>query len=169
MFPHLAGQQADYLEKQLHAFRNKTRLSADAQNFMWPIVKDLTDQEIKLLASYFSSQKRVPSLPQDPTAVSITEELIKKGASLYQTGIPGKGVPACSVCHGSSAEGSARAPVLAGQPKEYIMKQLHAFRSNERTDATVMPGYSKEISPEAAEALGAFLQSLKPTAPQALP
>ncbi|UQA50750.1 MULTISPECIES: c-type cytochrome [Vibrio] len=53
-FPRLASQQADYLQNQLHAWKNGTR-SGDPLNMMGGIAKKLTDKEIKNLSYYFAS------------------------------------------------------------------------------------------------------------------
>lgn len=50
--PHLAGQRASYLAKQLKAFR-----AGDRKNrVMNPITRDLTDTDIENLAAYWSAQ-----------------------------------------------------------------------------------------------------------------
>lgn len=53
-FPHLAGQHADYIESQLHAWQNGTR-SGDANGIMGVMAKKLTDEEITAVASYFAN------------------------------------------------------------------------------------------------------------------
>ncbi|WP_373018997.1 cytochrome c [Thiomicrorhabdus sp.] len=52
-FPKLAGQHANYLEKQLKDFRDGFRKDATMATF----AKGLTDQEIKDLAAYYEAQK----------------------------------------------------------------------------------------------------------------
>lgn len=51
MFPHLAGQNAPYLQIQLENFRDGTRYHP----LMTPVAQSLTDQEIRELAEYFSN------------------------------------------------------------------------------------------------------------------
>ena len=53
LWPNLAGQKKAYLEKQIKAFRDEERIDPT----MLPMVKPLTDQDIKDLAAYFSSLK----------------------------------------------------------------------------------------------------------------
>lgn len=53
-FPHLAGQHADYIESQLHAWQNGTR-SGDANGIMGVMAKKLTDEEITAVAQYFAN------------------------------------------------------------------------------------------------------------------
>lgn len=51
MFPHLAGQNAAYLQAQLENFRDGTRYHP----LMTPVAQSLSDEEISELASYYSS------------------------------------------------------------------------------------------------------------------
>lgn len=41
----------------------------------------------------------------------------------------------CAACHGPSGVGLANVPDIAGLPEDYIVQQLHAFRSGERRSA----------------------------------
>lgn len=51
LFPHIAGQQAAYLEMQLEHFRSGERYHP----LMTPIAQTLSTQDISDLATYFSS------------------------------------------------------------------------------------------------------------------
>lgn len=53
IWPNLAGQKAQYLEKQLKHFRDGERNDP----MMAPMAKPLSDQDIADLAAYFSSLK----------------------------------------------------------------------------------------------------------------
>ena len=52
-FPRLAGQHADYLEKAMQRYKNKTRTNAIMNGF----AANLSEQDIVDIAAYFSSQK----------------------------------------------------------------------------------------------------------------
>lgn len=52
LWPNLAGQQAKYLQKQLHAFKSGERQSP----IMEVIAKELTDTQIEAVAEYYSQQ-----------------------------------------------------------------------------------------------------------------
>lgn len=56
MYPHLAGQQAQYLESSIKAYRDGQRTGGTAA-MMTPMVANLTDQDISDLSAYFSQQK----------------------------------------------------------------------------------------------------------------
>ncbi len=53
IFPKLAGQHAQYLENALKAYRDGFRHNDIMNRF----AKGLTDEDIKAIAQYFSSQK----------------------------------------------------------------------------------------------------------------
>ena len=52
LWPNLAGQHAQYLAKQIKAFRDGTR----SDPLMAPMVAALTDEDIENLAAYFAAQ-----------------------------------------------------------------------------------------------------------------
>lgn len=52
-FPRLAGQNADYLQKALERYKNKTRNNAIMNGF----AANLSEQDIEDITAYFSSQK----------------------------------------------------------------------------------------------------------------
>lgn len=64
-FPHLAGQQRDYLVAQLKAFRDHSRADAAARTYMWGMAADLTDADIDTLADYYSRQGSSAGSPGD--------------------------------------------------------------------------------------------------------
>lgn len=51
-YPNLAGQKEQYLIKQLEAYRSGDRTNLEAMN---PLAAELSDQDIKDLAAYYSS------------------------------------------------------------------------------------------------------------------
>lgn len=57
-FPNLNGQSAEYIEQQLHAWRDGKRHN-DLLHLMKPIAERLTEQEIKALAAWFAAQSAV--------------------------------------------------------------------------------------------------------------
>jgi cytochrome c553 len=127
-FPKLAGQQREYLEKQLKAFRDHTRADPMAQAFMWGMTSQLSDQTIADLAAYFSSQK--PTLEKRPDA-----KLAQVGRGIFEQGISSANVAPCLTCHGPVGEGNGIIPRLANQHQEYLLKQLALFKTQVRAEA----------------------------------
>lgn len=155
MFPKLSLQTPEYLTSQLQAFRSKTRASADAQSFMWSVTETLTDEDISVIATYFAGQDA--GAKNTPGA----KEKIITGQELYSNGLPDKGVPSCAACHGSEGQGVAAMPRLAGQHKDYLVKQLRYFKTEERVDSGgMMSGFAKLMSEEDIESVSEYLNSL---------
>ena len=116
IFPSLAGQNQEYLVKQLQDFRSKKRVS----DTMAPQAADLSDANIAGLAAFFAGQ------PAKVQRVSDTE-LVAVGRYIYTKGNTWSGVPACTSCHGDKAYGTATLPRLAGQNMRYLLSQLKDF------------------------------------------
>lgn len=53
-YPHLGGQNAEYLAKQLQAYRDGTRANGSNAAIMMDVASRLTDAEIEAVASYIS-------------------------------------------------------------------------------------------------------------------
>lgn len=72
----------------------------------------------------------------------------------------------CLACHTSSAapQGEVAAPLLEGQPDNFIQWQLVYFRSETRQDP-VMTAIAKPLSNADIRTLGAYLASLPPPKP----
>ena len=127
--PHIAGQHAAYLLKQLTNFKSVDGKPAARDNaIMAGMVAGLSDEDMKNLAAYFSQQKLKPAVAKD-------EKLIAEGQKLWRMGDFSKGIPACAGCHGPAGAGlPAQYPALAGQLPEYTEDQLKKFRSGERAN-----------------------------------
>jgi len=52
LYPHLAGQSAPYLVKQMQAYRSSQRSDPS----MGPIMQTLNEQDMENVAAYFASQ-----------------------------------------------------------------------------------------------------------------
>ncbi len=53
LYPRIAGQTYEYLFQSMKEFRTKERSQAYA-SLMWPSVAQLTDQDLRDLAAYYS-------------------------------------------------------------------------------------------------------------------
>lgn len=118
--PKLAGQYAAYIQKEIKDFQIGLRRD--------PIMSDIAARltnELDLLdiSAYFASQKQM------------TGDVRLFNAAGHRRFTAGNG---CETCHGVNGKGLApnnpRAPVIGGQHKDYLVKQLKDFRSNARTN-----------------------------------
>lgn len=132
-WPNLAGQGAKYLIKQISDIQSGVRPVAE----MTPFVEALTDQDIKDIAAYYVSQTVAITGAQslDSKVYQLNaKEYLRLGERVYRFGNPKLAVPACSSCHSPTGKGNAPAgyPAIGGQHRDYIIKQLRDFRSNQR-------------------------------------
>ncbi|WP_249221167.1 cytochrome c [Cupriavidus sp. KK10] len=126
-YPSLAGQNADYLFKQLRQFKagaGEPALRQDAR--MAAVVQSMSETEMREVARYFSRQP--PARGQ-----AALPHLVEAGKAIYWKGNPSNRLPACISCHRPKGEGIAPDfPRIAGQQPEYVVRQLHAWRSGTR-------------------------------------
>lgn len=121
-FPHMAGQSAFAIYKQLNDFKTGARVN----ELMTVIVRDLDEEQMADVAAHFSALTKGAL---DPRTVSAGDPDI---ASLVEYGVSARGIPACASCHGAHAGGPSETPTLSGQRKEYLAAQLEAFATGER-------------------------------------
>jgi len=66
---------------------------------------------------------------------------VAKGSQLYSQGDAARGVTACLTCHGPGGNSTVPAnPNLAGQPHEYLFKQLEDFKVKQGAELPVRRG-----------------------------
>ena len=140
MYPNIAGQHADYIVKQLKAFKNNT---TRADSVMSPMAAGLSEEDMADLAAYFASQSRTGEEEAAGDTAALANAPAKyepdaiAGKTLYTLGDESRGIAACIGCHGKEGHSDVLIyPNLAKQHPEYIAKQLHNFKSKER------PNYS---------------------------
>jgi cytochrome c553 len=94
IWPSLAGQHEEYLVRQIEAFRSGERSDPSMQ----APVSSLSEQDMQDIAAWFASQSIAPK-GADPA-------LVDRGQRIYRGGIPERGIPACTACHGPSGQGN---------------------------------------------------------------
>lgn len=151
-FPQLAGQNAQYLRKQLEDFRSGQRQHVA----MTAIAQGLSDAQIGAMASYFQAQIPVPHASDDALLAGM-------GRYIYERGNIYSQVPACLSCHSATGAGSARLPRLAGQHPQYVMTQLRRFQNKERrNDSGAMAFVTQGLSELELRAVAAYVGGLNP-------
>lgn len=151
-WPHLAGQHAEYIKKQLMDFREGRRKNDQ----MTPMAMVLSDQDIADLAVYYASLT--------PPAGQTRPENLEAGEFLYRSGDTTKGLVACIACHGPNGMGNpaAKYPRVNGQHAAYTALQLKAFKSEERSNDLngIMRDIAGRMSNDGIEAVADYLQGL---------
>ena len=154
-FPNLAAQTTSYLESQLTAFKQHGRSDPAGFEYMWGISSRLSKDQITELANYFSA------LPAPMAVVSGDTAQLAAGRALFEKGSVANAIPACAGCHGTHAEGMQQFPRLAGQHRDYLLKQLMVFqRTDERPDGAVMKMIAHNLTSENMQDVTAYLETM---------
>lgn len=142
-WPHLAGQKQSYLLQQLKDFKSGTR----KHPMMDPIVKLLSDADLKKLADHFSAQPAAK--PRHPLAANAAAPA---------------SAATCIACHDNAALPTE--PFLHGQQATYMESQIRAFRAGTRKNPT-MEAMVKQLSDSDIKAVAEHFSRLAPIAPAA--
>ena len=153
-FPNLAGQFAGYIFKQVQDFQLGNR-NDDTMSAMAATVVSV--QDLKDISVYFASQKQMKGSGGSN----------KKGAKIYQAGNKKLGdYGACVRCHGKNGKGKGKSnslfPVIGGQTKAYVVKQLKDFKDGKRKNdpAGMMAMVAKGLSDKEIEAVSDYVSGL---------
>ena len=153
-WPKIAGQHEDYLARQTRMVRDQQR---DVPQ-MYPIVMNLSDEDIADLAAWYASQMIEPGVAD--------EALVKPGRALYHGGNPDSGVPACMACHGPTGNGipGAGFPMVRAQHADYTADRLRRYRDGETNQddsySKIMVGVAENLSDAEIEAVSSYIEGL---------
>ncbi|NTV93799.1 MAG: cytochrome c4 [Thiobacillus sp.] len=153
IYPNLAGQHPEYINKQLNDFKAGARKNAT----MAPNVTNLSQQDMLNLAAYFSSQQSKARMAKDAA-------LVAEGQKIYKGGNPGSGVPACASCHGPAGSGiPVQFPRVAGQHSKYVLSQLKNFRSGDRANdgGKMMQVIARKLTDREMLAVAEYISGLR--------
>ena len=147
VFPRLAGQNAEYIAKQLENFKRGKRKSSA----MAPMVAELSPDDMAALGRFYGSRPPHKEAPKDAPLAAV-------GQYIYSQGNRFSGVPACASCHGPDGAGSNALPRLAGQHAAYLDNQLKQFNKRERNnDNAVMHTVVEKMTPLEMAAVSEYL------------
>ena len=156
-FPNLAGQFAGYIFKQVQDFQLGNR-NDDTMSAMAAMVTER--QDLKDIAAYFESQKQMKGKPSG-------SKVANTGKKIFETGNKQLGdYGACVRCHGVNGKGKGKNnslfPVIGGQQKAYIIKQLKDFKAGTRVNdpAGMMAMVAKGLDDKEIEAVADYVSGL---------
>lgn len=148
-FPKLAGQGAEYAFNQMKDIKSGARANGQSADMMKPVVADLSDDELKALASYLES------LREPPTAASTAPATAGKTLFLTKT---------CVACHGKEGKKPLPGyPNIAGQDKAYILAQAKDIKSGARANgkSNAMQPVMHLVTDEEIGAIADYLSTVK--------
>jgi cytochrome c553 len=152
-FPRIAGKPAGYLYNQLVAFRNGTR-KYPPMNYL---VAYLPESYLREIAEHFS--KLQPPFAER-AAANADHGTVARGQALVTAGDSGKGIPACTACHGDRLTGMEPGiPGLVGLRPTYIIAQLTRWQVGDRhaAEPDCMKRIATRLSDEDISAVAAWL------------
>lgn len=132
--PKLGGQQRDYVETALRAYRdgNRPHPTMQAQ------ASSLSDEDISDLAAWFSGFGTATDTATATTVGDLSAAV------------------ACVACHGEQGAGVIpQPPTLAGQQEDYLRHALKEYRDGSRT-GSVMTAFAQALSDDDIDALARF-------------
>jgi cytochrome c553 len=141
--PIIAGQQENYIAKQLQDFRSGDR---KLEIMKW-MSESLSPEELGPAAAHFA-KKNWPARVTNAAA----------------TPAP-RGIAVCQACHAQNFLGALQAegmttPRLAGQSYDYLVESMRKFAEGERTNNGDMVQIMKGISAADREAMARYLSTL---------
>jgi cytochrome c553 len=149
--PKLAGQHPEYLLKQLQEFKAGKRKNAVMQGF----ASTLSDEDMRNIAAWATSQKAKPGFAKDKALVAV-------GERIYKGGIQDRQIAACAGCHSPSGAGiPSQYPRLAGQHADYIASSLKSYRDGSRSNNLVMTQVAAKMNDREIKAVSDYLAGLR--------
>lgn len=153
-YPHIAGQNAKYLETQMRQMRDGERVIP----LMLGQLDAMSDQDLKDIAAHYASQ---------PGKIGqASPDGLELGERIYRGGILDKQVAACTACHSPNGNGNSAAgfPRISGQPVNYTITQLKAYREEERSSDEYVSGMMRDVAARMTdneiEAVANYIQGL---------
>lgn len=149
LIPKLAGQYGKYIAKELRNYQAGTR----SHQIMNAMAATISDEDLADIAAYFASR------PKMKGAGSNSEV----GKKLFLHGDISRTVVACVNCHGVNGKGltpnTSMFPVIGGQQKDYIRRQLVNFRKGDRTNSpnAIMNRITQKLTDDELEALADYV------------
>ena len=149
--PKLAGQHPEYLYKQLVEFKSGKRKNAIMMGF----ASTLSDEDMRNIAAWATSQKAKPGFAKD-------KALVAAGERIYKGGIADRQIAACAGCHSPSGAGiPAQNPRLAGQHADYLVSSLKAYRDGSRANNVIMMGVAAKLNDKEIKAVADYIAGLR--------
>ena len=153
-FPNLAGQVEGYIVDQLKRMKSGERPVAEMTAF----VADLTPEDMSNLGAYYAEQQaQKAAIPESDV------ESAERGEHLFRGGLREMQVAACMSCHAPDGRGiPQRYPRVANQHRDYLTKQLLAYKSGERkSEGNIMNDIAFKLSVQQIEDVSAYMHALK--------
>jgi len=153
LWPSLAGQNVNYLVRQLQHIKSGKRAIIE----MIGSLDNFAQEDLEDIAAFYASQNNAIG--------QAAPDKVELGRKLYYSGSLEKGVPACTACHSPKGKGNSPAgyPLLSGQQSDYIAKALKNYRTGERNNdesSQMMMAIAYKLDDVEIDALSSFINGL---------
>ena len=153
LWPSLAGQNVNYLVRQLQHIKSGKRAIIE----MIGSLDNFAQEDLEDIAAFYASQNNAIG--------QAASDKVELGRKLYYSGSLEKGVPACTACHSPKGKGNSPAgyPLLSGQQSDYIAKALKNYRTGERNNdesSQMMMAIAYKLDDVEIDALSSFINGL---------
>ena len=149
--PKLAQQHPEYIVKQLQEYKSGKRANA----IMSGIAAGLSEEDMKNIAFWVTTNKAKPGTATDKSLVAL-------GERIYRGGVAERGITACAGCHSPNGAGiPAQYPRLSGQHAEYTASQLTYFRDGVRKNNLIMTQAAARLNDREIKALADYIAGLR--------
>jgi cytochrome c553 len=165
-YPKLAGQNENYIWRQLRLFKSGERENP----IMLGMSAPLSEQDMRDIGAYFATQKALAGVADDTPIAdgpNAGRKFYQVGESIFRAGKPSAGVPACLACHGPTGRGNPGPPYpsLNGQHAPYTVARLQFFHGGgvwgKGTNANlVMSQAVRNLSEEEIQGLATYIAGL---------
>ena len=119
------------------------------------IAAGLTEEDMKNIAFWVTTNKAKPGNATD-------KELVALGERIYRGGIKERQITACAGCHSPNGAGiPAQYPRLSGQHAEYTAAQLTYFRDGIRKNNLIMTQAAARLNDREIKALADYIAGLR--------
>lgn len=149
LVPSLAGQYGKYIAKELRNYQAGTR----SHQIMNAMAATISDDDLADIAAYFASRTKMKGNGSENAL----------GKKLFQQGDISRTMVACINCHGVNGKGltpnTSMFPVIGGQQKDYLRRQLVNFRKGDRTNSPngIMIRITQKLTDDELEALADYV------------
>jgi cytochrome c553 len=160
--PHIAGQNAAFLRRELGAMRLGGRGSSGQWNPMSAVAHDLGDNDISALAAYYSGLKPAKAAP-----VAQTAQMPQAATAADVNGNPDAAKQIfetrCTKCHAKDGRGDKEGsfPNLTIQTAPYVAQSLYSFRTRARPNEKMLEVIDS-LSFDDMTNLASYVNSLTP-------
>ena len=151
--PKLAGQYGPYIAKEVRNYQASIR----ADQTMSAVAKSVSDDDLADISAYFAIQPLMKGA--NPSNNQI-------GKKLFEKDDLSRMMVRCNDCHGATGKGQNPSnplfPVIGGQHKDYLLKQLRSFRKGYRNNSPggVMNIIVERLTDAELEALAEYVSGL---------